>query len=564
MAGIMGRISIFHRITGLLLGCFLIGSILFMGKIQRVRELSHRAERLKARLHSLHSSRQIPAEHQVRQLKLDLGKIRDRIHSHTKFFSSEDPIRTSSDAMVVMPRVQSLILETRRDYRRQGIKIVEDEAFGFSRYQVEGDPPPDAAVPILDKQIAIMRHLLALLSESNPFSLVRVERENVERGHPSRKSEALASRRYTGKDYFSIDSRASARVSGLVNTLAFRITFTGYTEALRNFLNRLGHFEQPLLVREVEARLAEYTPFGPPLDNTSFSELFEGPHSSVPQGSPVGPAQEPVIENNLSEFRVVLEYVELNIHNQIKGDVKTKTDGEEKFDYWNSPQSQGEDPLWVYDVFTPPRIYIHPETRLFSVIPHIKKAEATPFELVFRGIERPFYRLHFEGYIEESASDPRITLIRIYDRERDKLELFRVGEESRDGQFRIRDFQLTRQIDERGLVESEAVAEIVDLREGRSFNLKLGEEHRRETYRVFLSEESNREQIHVVEGPGGRMEYGESIYTILEIDGEGESILLERIDARGNRHVKEIVKGFGQNKLGETIIQGRTQERGTR
>ena len=49
-----------------------------------------------------------------------------------------------------------------------------------------------------------------------------------------------------------VDPRVTARVKGFIDTMAFRITFTGQTAALRNFVVRLAEFELPILVREVE------------------------------------------------------------------------------------------------------------------------------------------------------------------------------------------------------------------------------------------------------------------------------------------------------------------------
>ena len=46
------------------------------------------------------------------------------------------------------------------------------------------------------------------------------------------------------------------RAPGFLDSTAFRLVFVGQTSALRAFLNRIGSFELPVLVREVEVEPA--------------------------------------------------------------------------------------------------------------------------------------------------------------------------------------------------------------------------------------------------------------------------------------------------------------------
>jgi hypothetical protein len=41
-------------------------------------------------------------------------------------------------------------------------------------------------------------------------------------------------------------------VPGAINTLAFGLTFTGYTDSLRELLNNLAKFDLPFVVRSIE------------------------------------------------------------------------------------------------------------------------------------------------------------------------------------------------------------------------------------------------------------------------------------------------------------------------
>ncbi len=117
------------------------------------------------------------------------------------------------------------------------------------------------------------------------------------------------------KSTFSIDPAVSARVPGAIDTLAFSITFRGYTDALREFLNRLAQFELPIVVRsvEVERPSGSETVVAPPRRNEpeDIFARFGGEESEAQPDRNEGQGPVPVIEENISEFTVLLEFIEV-------------------------------------------------------------------------------------------------------------------------------------------------------------------------------------------------------------------------------------------------------------
>ncbi|HKK18214.1 MAG TPA: Amuc_1100 family pilus-like protein, partial [Opitutales bacterium] len=178
-------------------------------------------------------------------------------------------------------------------------------AFGFERYIDEAVMLQDPdKVSSLDKQRQILSYLLTQLIEADPQSINAVRRESVE------------SVEQKSKSTFSIDPAVSARVPGAIDTMAFSITFSGYTDVLREFLNSLAQFELPIVVRsvEVERPSGKETVVAPPRQRNTDNifDLFGGGQEETTASQEVDPeGPKPVIEENISRFTVILEFIEV-------------------------------------------------------------------------------------------------------------------------------------------------------------------------------------------------------------------------------------------------------------
>lgn len=133
-----------------------------------------------------------------------------------------------------------------------GVVVPAGTRFGFSAYQFEG--PTGALLPRVFRQRQVSEYILNKLFEAKPASLVSLQRERPRTAAERQVAEQAGNRGPQGSegDFFEIDRRISARVDGFIETSAYRVTFLGYTESLRSFLNSLSAFELPLVVRSVE------------------------------------------------------------------------------------------------------------------------------------------------------------------------------------------------------------------------------------------------------------------------------------------------------------------------
>ena len=250
----------------------------------------------------------------VAELEAELREIREDLEQGAR-------ISASTDGIGVMAGIQQFISEYQReavalaDKGGEPLEIIvpDDFAFGFEQYIDEARMLEDEdLIPVLDKQRQILSYLLDKLYGAKPESIVSVEREVLEL-----KAEGIGSAKG-----FAINPAITARVPGAIDTLAFGLTFTGYTDSLRGLLNDLAKFDLPIVVRSIEverpsgSRTTEKVPANNNLD--AFFGVFGGGSNSE-VGAPEE-AQKPVISENISTFTVVLEFIEIVLPAEPAGD----------------------------------------------------------------------------------------------------------------------------------------------------------------------------------------------------------------------------------------------------
>jgi hypothetical protein len=157
------------------------------------------------------------------------------------------------------------------------------ERFGFAAYTNEG--PVAGQIPAVHRQQLATRCLVETLLESRPLALLAVRRERPVAAGPR-------DPRDRSDDFFELEPALSIRQPGQVESVALRVEFTGQTAALRNFLNSLATFRQPVVVRTVEVEPLAAAAGSDPTAQTATA------------GSPV-----PLVRQSLSKFAVTVEFV---------------------------------------------------------------------------------------------------------------------------------------------------------------------------------------------------------------------------------------------------------------
>ncbi len=177
--------------------------------------------------------------------------------------------------------------EMRATAAAQDVRLAEGEHFGFASH-VRSAPAPGEVDRVL-RQRRRVESLLHALFSARPERLesVRRERPDAAANGRSRASEAAST------DLFTLEPRLSLRGNRMLDTLAFRLVFTGHTESLRRFVNEVASGSTPWLIRLIEVEPA----------------LSRAPATVGPPGG-LETAPVPVVQAQPSRFVVLLESFE--------------------------------------------------------------------------------------------------------------------------------------------------------------------------------------------------------------------------------------------------------------
>lgn len=140
----------------------------------------------------------------------------------------------------------------------------------------------------------------------------------------------------------------------------------------------------------------------------------------------------------------------------------------------NWPEPTENSNGWLYDVFTPPKIYIDENGR-FSAEGYRPPPPPVPFGVYLAEIMRKPYRIQLEGYIEEDLSDASKSLLLLFDEEKQQQVRARPGDEKPGSEFKLVSFEIERIRDADNNIQKVATAVILDQRSGESVALVHGE-----------------------------------------------------------------------------------------
>ena len=249
------------------------------------------------------------AQQNAAALSAQLLSIRENLQRGSRLTISNDGTR-------VMSGLQKYISNFRRQVATHvntaeiaaPIQVPQDFAFGFEKYLKTTNISEDSSiVPQLDKQRQILSYILNQLIAADPAGIQAVERELM----------GSADSKVSG---FQINPSISARVPGAIDTLAFRVTFTGYTPTLRKFLNNLAQFDLPIVVRSVTVDRPATNAKAAKTKKSKASNIDDifsvfggssGPTEAASVDAASDANQIPVISETESSFTVTLEFIEI-------------------------------------------------------------------------------------------------------------------------------------------------------------------------------------------------------------------------------------------------------------
>jgi hypothetical protein len=252
-----------------MLGLLLLGEAALVGERWKAARTARRQlDRVKKELRTLAVIEPAPTRENAGAIGAELARLTKAAEALRAELASADADAGESGGLAAPTRrpeaffaLASFIEEMRTRAMEAGVGLRPEERFGFSSYAHEA--PETGQLAEVFRQKRVLEFLLSALIEAQPREVLWVQRPRMagKAGAAATGNlEGALGRRATGgpgSDFFEIDPRLSLRVPGIVDTLAFRLSFTGRTSTLRALLVKLGEFELPVVVRAVEVVPAE-------------------------------------------------------------------------------------------------------------------------------------------------------------------------------------------------------------------------------------------------------------------------------------------------------------------
>lgn len=293
------------------------------GKIEA--EIAQKQQTLQA----FATSRPFPSKMNLEAAEADLvavEKIRDDIRGRLRA-GTETAAKIASAPVPASPTdayfdIANFVENTKKLAAAAEIDLGTDNRFGFAAYRSTG--PERDLIPAVFKQRLYVEYLVNSLIKAKPGSITSIQRElPLSAAQKQQVADAIASGlpppTFGGSgsggegDYFTIDPQVSARREGFVETIPLRVTFVGFTESLRSFLNELVSFQVPVVVRSVEVDPVNEAgkPAGPAANQANNVNSIFGDVPAAP-GTEAGPVVVEgiaLVPRSESRFTVTVEII---------------------------------------------------------------------------------------------------------------------------------------------------------------------------------------------------------------------------------------------------------------
>ncbi|MDB2681185.1 hypothetical protein N9Z14_01160 [Opitutales bacterium] len=195
----------------------------------------------------------------------------------------------------------------------------------------------------------------------------------------------------------------------------------------------------------------------------------------------------------------------------------------------DATKTSKQPPLELYDVFTPPQIWVDNDGTFIFKSPISVAQSKPPFGLYLAKFERDPYRIQMEGYIEEDLSDASKSLVLLFDEELQTQVRARVGQEQAKSEFKLVDFSIERVKDIDGNVSKVVTASLLDQRTGKVVVLKHGERLYNDTTTVVLRSQEDSAIEVVLEEPSMAFETSLGSYVLEEINLDNKTVTVTRL-----------------------------------
>lgn len=142
---------------------------------------------------------------------------------------------------------------------------------------------------------------------------------------------------------------------------------------------------------------------------------------------------------------------------------------------WPAPYPQDADGNWLFDVFTPPRIYWDRVASQFVSEPWQPPLQAPPFALELIAMDQELFRIQMEAYFANASGKPEDAILQFIDTESETSFRGNVGTVFENQKLRVDGFEVDRKFNPDGSVLMVGTATVTDLLSGEQFVLNTSQ-----------------------------------------------------------------------------------------
>ena len=183
----------------------------------------------------------------------------------------------------------------------------------------------------------------------------------------------------------------------------------------------------------------------------------------------------------------------------------------------------------LYDVFTPPKIWVNADGTFGFKSPIDKTLPKPPFGIYLAEMERDPYRIQIEGYIEEDLKDASKSLVLLFDEEQQQQVRARIGDQNAEAEFTLLDFTIERVKDKDGNISKNVNVTLLDQRSGEEVTLKHGERLYNDSTTIILRSNEDASVEIVLDEAAQAFETAAGKYLLQEINLEESSVTVKKL-----------------------------------
>ena len=197
---------------------------------------------------------------------------------------------------------------------------------------------------------------------------------------------------------------------------------------------------------------------------------------------------------------------------------------------WPDAEETSQQPAdELYDVFTPPKIWVNADGSFGFKSPIDKTLPKPPFGIYLAKIERDPYRIQIEGYIEEDLKDASKSLVLLFDEEQQQQVRARIGQVIAEAEFTLQDFTIERVRDSDGNISKDVNVTLLDQRSGEEVTLKHGERLYNDSTTIILRSNEDASVEIVLDQAPQSFETAAGKYQLQEINLEESSVTVKKL-----------------------------------